>query len=63
MFFSEVKKPNSNKPALLDYWLKSDIKEDIKHNSNPNKIYHKLDNTKTVKSKINSNKSINKKFN
>jgi len=52
MYVNEKKEHDFKKPMLLDYWMKTHIKETITHdNSVPQKNYNKINNY----SKINSN--------
>jgi hypothetical protein len=52
MYVYEKKEHDHKKPMLLDYWMKTHIKETISHdNPNPQKTYTKVNNF----SKINSN--------
>jgi len=52
MWFSEVPK-KSNQPQLLDYWMKGNVVENIKHDSSK-KTYNKINNFKpSVLSKVN----------
>lgn len=54
MYVHKKKDHNYKKPMLLDYWMKTHIKETITHdNPSPQKTYTKLNNY----SKINSNTS------
>ena len=55
MYVHEKKEHDHKNPMLLDYWMKTHIKETITHDTqNPQKTYTKLNNF----SKINSNTAL-----
>jgi hypothetical protein len=54
MWLHEKEKKNY-KPRLLDYWMTTEVKENLKKDPNPEKKYTKLDSFSG--SKIKSNKS------